>query len=85
SNLRKLIARLTDAVNQAYEGTDGSDDIIANAEKALIDVSEGASRSGFKRIDDVLNINFDNLETRAKQTSDITGIATGYPALDAMT
>ncbi len=85
SNLRKLIARLTDAVNQAYEGADGSDDIIANAEKALIDVSEGASRSGFKRIDDVLNINFDNLETRAKQTSDITGIATGYPALDAMT
>ncbi|MGQ7742552.1 replicative DNA helicase, partial [Streptococcus suis] len=85
SNLRKLIARLTDAVNQAYEGTDGSDDIIANAEKALIDVSEGARRSGFKRIDDVLNINFDNLETRAKQTSDITGIATGYPALDAMT
>ncbi len=40
SNLRKLIARLTDAVNQAYEGADGSDDIIANAEKALIDVSE---------------------------------------------
>ncbi len=30
SNLRKLIARLTDAVNQAYEGVDGSDDIIAN-------------------------------------------------------
>lgn len=85
SNLRKLIARLTDVVNQAYEGADGSDDIIANAEKALIDVSQGASRSGFKRIDDVLNINFDNLETRAKQTSDITGIATGYPALDAMT
>ncbi|WP_155974359.1 replicative DNA helicase [Streptococcus ruminantium] len=85
SNLRKLIAHLTDAVNQAYEGADGSDDIIANAEKVLIDVSEGTSRSGFKRIDDVLNVNFDSLETRAKQTSEITGIATGYPALDAMT
>ncbi|MDQ8836573.1 replicative DNA helicase [Streptococcus ruminantium] len=85
SNLRKLITHLTDAVNQAYEGADGSDDIIANAEKALIDVSEGTSRSGFKRIDDVLNVNFDSLETRAKQTSEITGIATGYPALDAMT
>ena len=85
SNLRKLIERLTDSVNQAYEGADDADTIIANAEKALIDVSEGASRSGFKRIDDVLNLNFENLEARSQQTSDITGIASGYPALDNMT
>ena len=73
------------SANAAYEGADGSDDIIAQAEKALIDVSEGSSRSGFKRIDDVLNLNFENLEIRSQQTSSITGIATGYPALDAMT
>lgn len=85
SNLRKLIERLTESVNQAYEGADESDTIIANAEKALIDVSEGSSRSGFKKIDDVLNINFENLEIRSQQTSAITGIASGYPALDSMT
>lgn len=85
SNLRKLIDRLTDSVNQAYEGADDADTIIAHAEKALIDVSEGASRAGFKRIDDVLNLNFENLEARSQQTSDITGIASGYPALDNMT
>ena len=80
-----MIERLTDSVNQAYDGADDADTIIANAEKALIDVSEGASRSGFKRIDDVLNLNFENLEARSQQTSDITGIASGYPALDNMT
>lgn len=85
SNLRKLIDRLTESVNQAYDGVDDSDTIIANAEKALIDVSEGASRSGFKKIDDVLNLNFENLEIRSQQTSAITGIASGYPALDMMT
>ena len=85
SNLRKLIDRLTESVNQAYDGADDSDTIIANAEKALIDVSEGASRSGFKKIDDVLNLNFENLEIRSQQTSAITGIASGYPALDTMT
>lgn len=85
SNLRKLIERLTETVNQAYDGSDESDTLIARAEKALIDVSEGASRSGFKRIDDILHTNFENLEIRSKQTSDVTGIATGYPALDAMT
>ncbi|MGT2800255.1 replicative DNA helicase [Streptococcus marmotae] len=85
SNLRKLISSLTDSINQAYDGADESDEIIARAEKALIDVSEGASRSGFKQIEDILHINFENLERRSQQTSDITGIATGYPALDAMT
>ncbi len=85
SNLRQLIASLTDSINQAYDGANPSDDIIAQAEKALIDVSEGTSRSGFTRIDEVLGINFANLEVRSQQSSSITGIATGYPALDAMT
>ena len=32
-----------------------------------------------------LNLNFGNLEVRSQQTSDITGIATGYQDLDHMT
>ena len=38
--LRRIINRLTETVNQAYEGATESDEIIANAEKALVDVSE---------------------------------------------
>ena len=56
--LRRLIARLTESINQAYDGASPSDEIIAGAEKALIDVSENANRSGFKNIKDILNINF---------------------------
>lgn len=85
SSLRKLIASLTESVNQAYEASEASDDIIAKAEKALIDIGEGASRSGFQKIDAILNLNFESLEKRSHQTSDITGIATGYPDLDHMT
>lgn len=85
SSLRKLIASLTETINQAYEGSDASDDLIARAEKSLIDIGEGTSRSGFRKIDDILNINFESLEKRSQQTSDITGIATGYPDLDRMT
>ena len=83
--LRRLIARLTESINQAYDGASPSDEIIAGAEKALIDVSENANRSGFKNIKDILNINFGSLETRSLQTTDITGIATGYRDLDHMT
>ena len=83
--LRRLISRLTESINQAYDGDRLSEEIIAGAEKALIDVSETTNRSGFKNIRDVLNLNFGNLEARSLQTSDITGIATGYRELDKMT
>ena len=83
--LRRLIAKLTESVNLAYDASQPADEIIARAEKGLIDVSENANRNGFKNIRDVLNINFGNLEARSQQTSDITGIATGYRDLDHMT
>ena len=83
--LRRLISRLTESINQAYDGERPSEEIIAGAEKALIDDSETASRSGFKNIQDILNLNFANLEARSQQTTDITGIATGYRELDKMT
>lgn len=83
--LRRLIAKLTESVNQAYEASNPVDEIIASAEKGLIDVSENVNRNGFRSIRDVLNVNFGNLEARSQQTSDITGIATGYQDLDHMT
>ena len=67
--LRRLIAKLTESVNQAYEASQPADEIIAQAEKGLIDVSENANRSGFKNIRDVLNVNFGNLEARSQQTT----------------
>ena len=85
SQRRKLISSLTDTINQAYEGNEAADNLISQAEKALIDVSDGGNRAGFKQIDDILHENFASLEQRSKQTSDITGIATGYRELDKMT
>ncbi|MBF0843075.1 replicative DNA helicase, partial [Streptococcus danieliae] len=82
---RRFILRLTESINQAYEGALGTDELIAGAEKTLIDLNENNKRSGFRVIKDILNINFENLEIRSQQTSDVTGIPTGYPELDRMT
>ncbi|MBF0698506.1 replicative DNA helicase [Streptococcus danieliae] len=82
---RRFISRLTESINQAYEGALGTDELIAGAEKTLIDLNENNKRSGFRVIKDILNINFENLEIRSQQTSDVTGIPTGYPELDRMT
>lgn len=85
SLLRQLINKLTQSVEKAYSQEDPAEDVLAEAEKALIDVQQGRNTSSFRRISDVLSMNLDDLEERAKQKSTITGIATGYPALDAMT
>ena len=61
------------------------DEIIANAEKALVDVSEHSNRSGFRKISEVLDVNFNTLEMRSQQTSDVTGLPTGFRDLDKIT
>ncbi len=83
--LRRIISRLTEAVNQAYEGAINSEDIISGAEKALIDINERSNRSGFRKISDVLAVNYENLEVRSQQTTDVTGLATGFRDLDKIT
>ncbi|HGC8781870.1 TPA: replicative DNA helicase [Streptococcus agalactiae] len=82
--LRDIISKLTDTINMAYEGND-SDEIIATAEKALVDINEHSNRSGFRKISDVLKVNYENLELRSQQTSDVTGLPTGFRDLDRIT
>ncbi|HFZ9992802.1 TPA: replicative DNA helicase [Streptococcus agalactiae] len=82
--LRDIISKLTDTVNMAYEGND-SDEIIATAEKALVDINEHSNRSGFRKISDVLKVNYENLELRSQKTSDVTGLPTGFRDLDRIT
>ncbi|HFH6826176.1 TPA: replicative DNA helicase [Streptococcus agalactiae] len=82
--LRDIISKLTDTVNMAYEGND-SDEIIATAEKALVDINEHSNRSRFRKISDVLKVNYENLELRSQQTSDVTGLPTGFRDLDRIT
>ncbi|MGT2926458.1 replicative DNA helicase [Streptococcus cuniculipharyngis] len=85
SQLRQLISRLTETVSQAYEGRENSDDLIAKAEKQLIDINERSNKSGFQKISDVLKVNYENLEIRSRQTTDVTGLPTGFRDLDRMT
>ncbi|MFU2163357.1 replicative DNA helicase [Streptococcus pluranimalium] len=83
--LRQIIKRLTHTVNEAYDGSLESEEIIAGAEKALIDINEHSHRSGFRTIASVLDQNFESLEMRAQQTSDVTGLPTGFRDLDRIT
>lgn len=85
ATLRHIISRLTETVNAAYEGVKASDDIVADAEKILVDINERSHTSGFRKISDVLKINYENIEIRSKQTTDVTGLPTGFKDLDKIT
>ena len=83
--LRRIINRLTETVNQAYEGATESDEIIANAEKALVDVSEHSNRVvvSAKYLKFLMSILI--LWRCVHQTSDVTGLPTGFRDLDKIT
>lgn len=83
--LRNIIARLTDSVNQAYDGETDSEVILAGAEQALIQINESSNRTGFRKISDVLKVNYENLEIRSQQKGDVTGLPTGFRDLDKIT
>ncbi|MDO4635151.1 MAG: replicative DNA helicase [Streptococcus sp.] len=85
ARLREIIKRLTNQVNAAYEAATESSDIVSNIEKDLVEISEHQHMNGFRKISDVLKINYENLEQRSKQTSDVTGLPTGYTDLDHIT
>ncbi|VHF79356.1 replicative DNA helicase [Streptococcus pyogenes] len=83
--LRDIIARLTESVNLAYDEILKPEEVIDGVERALIELNEHSNRSGFRKISDVLKVNYEALEARSKQTSNVTGLPTGFRDLDKIT
>ncbi|HGH9968118.1 TPA: replicative DNA helicase [Streptococcus pyogenes] len=83
--LRDIIARLTESVNLAYDEILKPEEVIAGVERALIELNEHSNRSGFRKISNVLKVNYEALEARSKQTSNVTGLPTGFRDLDKIT
>ncbi|MGY3779352.1 replicative DNA helicase [Isobaculum melis] len=85
SLLRKLIYTATDIVSQGYEQEYDVGSILDQAEKSILEVSEKRNTSGFKAISDVLNESIAQIDQLYQNDEEITGLPTGYAALDKMT
>ncbi|MGX6962095.1 replicative DNA helicase [Vagococcus xieshaowenii] len=85
SLLRNLITTATDIVTKGFEQSDSVETILDDAEKRILEVSEKRNRSGFLSISDVLNTSFAEIERLSRVDESITGLPTGYHALDKMT
>lgn len=83
--LRNLIQAANKIVTAGYEQDEDVSAIVEDAERGILEVSERRNSNGFQAIEDVLQETFRNIDQLAQNDEEITGIPTGYPALDKMT
>ena len=88
SVLRSLIRAGTDIADSAYrpEGRN-ADELLDEAEKNVFEIADRESRSrrGFRPVKELLVDALDRIDQLFQQDNPITGVATGYYELDAMT
>ena len=83
--LRNLIQTATEIVTKGFEQGEDVESILDDAERSILEVSEKRNRSGFLSISDVLNTTIANIDQLYQNDEEITGLPTGYQALDKMT
>jgi len=83
--LRNLIHATHGIQQRAFEGEDGADAVLDNAESTIFAIAEDRVRAGLIPIKDIVRDNFERLEKIFREGKSITGIATGYTELDKLT
>ncbi|WP_043964443.1 replicative DNA helicase [Anoxybacillus thermarum] len=85
SILRRLIRTATSIAQDGYTREDEVEDVLNEAERKILEVSQRKNTSGFQSIKDVLVQAYDNIEMLHNRKGEITGIPTGFIELDRMT
>lgn len=83
--LRRLIRVATTIVEDGYTREDEVEELLSEAEKNMMEVSNRKNAGDFKHIKDVLVETYDNIELLHTQTGDVTGISSGFTDLDKIT
>ena len=83
--LRNLIQTASRIVTKGFEQDEDVQSIIDQAEKSILEVSEKRNSNGFQSIAEVLNRTIETIDQLAQNNEEITGLPTGYAALDKMT
>ncbi|RXT08876.1 replicative DNA helicase [Ammoniphilus sp. CFH 90114] len=83
--LRQLIRTATKIVTDGYNQSEDLGDLLSDAEKNIMQISQKRSKGGFQHIRNVLMEAYERIEMLSTKKGEITGIPTGYPDLDKMT
>lgn len=85
SLLRKLIRTATKIVEDSFTREDEVAELLAEAEKQIMEVANRNNSGDFKHVKDVLVQTYENVEKLQNRKGDITGIPTGFRDLDRLT
>ena len=82
---RQLISFAGDISTKAFDETIDVDDLMQHAEGALFELSQKNMKKDYTQIDPVISQAVKVIQEAAKNTDGLTGIASGYHALDDKT
>jgi len=83
--LRRIISAGTRIAEAAYEPDASAMEVLADAERLVLELSQHQRTRDFTHISDVLQTTFERIEQLYESDGNITGVPTGYSDLDRMT
>jgi replicative DNA helicase len=85
SVLRSLIFSANRIITHAYEGEQEADLLLDQAEKAIFEIAEDRIREGFVPLRELVQGSFATIEQLQQHKGAVTGVPSGFEALDYMT
>ncbi|WP_258111208.1 replicative DNA helicase [Alicyclobacillus sp. SP_1] len=83
--MRRIIAVSTQIAEQGYDSEQTASELLAEAERRILELSQYRKARDFTHISDVLESTFDRIEQLYASEGQLTGVPTGYSELDHMT
>jgi replicative DNA helicase len=85
ATLRRLIEKTAQISRRCYEDTEDIDEIVDFAERSIFEISDNQARKQFHPIGELIMANYDKLEEKQGNTSQVTGVPSGFDDLDGLT
>ncbi len=85
SLLRSLIKIATNLAARSYKDSEETEQILNDAERMILEISQGRVRGGLVPISEVIEGTIERLEILNNKKSEITGLTSGFRDLDKFT
>jgi replicative DNA helicase len=83
--LRNLIHATHNIQERAFEGEEGADTILDNAESSIFALAEDRVKVGLIAVKDLVRPTYERIDRLVREGNSITGISTRYASLDRLT